>query len=473
MKQLQRLIFKSLTVFLCLISIGANGQIKEKVYSENFEVVDNAVLEVNTSYADIEFDTWNKNRVSIETTVQLEGATDEEAAAYFEKGGISVIGNSKKISVNTQSDKAWEGPSFIDMEDLHIEIPEMPEFDFDFLELVAMPMPPEPPMPEAPNPNFDHEAFEKEGEAYLKKWQEGFQKNFGEPYQKKMEEWQQKMEVKHKEVRERREKELEERMAAQNERMEDKLERKEEQKQRKREAIEERIEAKMKSERNERNSPNTFYFNRKGENRKYKIKKTIKIKMPKSTKIKMNVRHGEVKLAEHTNNINATLSHAKLYAATIDGDETKVVVSYSPIRVQKWNYGQLKADYSESIDLDEVLNLKLSAKSSEVTIENLVKTAFINNSFGPLLIRTIAEEFETLDVSLQNAEFVCRLPNKEGNIYMNGTASEFTLPTNLKLDKRTNHTSVVYKGYINNNNNNNKSDKSININSQYSEIILQ
>ncbi|CAM3563591.1 hypothetical protein [Zobellia roscoffensis] len=466
MKQLQRLMFKSLMVVLCLISIGANGQTKERVYSENFKVVDNAVLDINTSYADIEFDTWSKNQVSIETTVQLEGATDKEAEAYFEKGGFSITGNSREITITTQSDNAWQGPSFIDMEDLNIE---MPEFDFDFSELVAMPMPPEPPMPPAPNPNFDHEAFEKEGEAYLKRWQEGFQKNFGEPYQKKMEEWHQKMEVKHKEINERREKEFEQRMEAHNEHMRGKLERKAEQKKRKAVVIKERMEAKMEHEHNDEHSLNTFYFKSKGENKKFKIKKTIKIRMPKSTKIKMNVRHGEVKLAEHTSNINATLSHAKLYAATIDGNETKVMVSYSPIRVEKWNYGQLQANYSENVDLDEVLNLRLSAKSSEVTIENLVKTAFINNSFGPLLIRTIAEEFETLDVSLQNAEFVCRLPNKEGNIYMNGTASEFVVPPNLKLDKTTNHNSVVYKGSIGNK----QSAKSININSQYSEVILQ
>ncbi len=68
----------------------------------------------------------------------------------------------------------------------------------------------------------------------------------------------------------------------------------------------------------------------------------------------MNVRHGEVKLAENTNNIDATLSHASLLAATIDGDKTMVMASYSPVSVEKWNYGQLHTDYSENVDLKEV-----------------------------------------------------------------------------------------------------------------------
>ncbi|MGP1990674.1 hypothetical protein D9V96_002210 [Zobellia laminariae] len=470
MKQLQRLVFKSLTVALCLISIGAYGQIKERVNTESFNVENNAILDINTSYADIEFDTWNRNQVSIETTIQLEGATDKEAEAYFTREGFSIVGNSKKVVVTSHNDNSWSTNSFVDVDDLHIEIPEVPEFDafeFDFSELPEMPMPPEPPMPPAPNPNFDHKAFEREGDVYLKKWQEDFQKNFGKPYEKSMEEWHQKMEAKHEKVRERHEKELEHRMEAEKELIESKLEKRAEREERKAEAMEERMEDEI--ERNKRHSSNTFYYKREGESRKYKVKKTIKIKMPKSTKIKMNVRHGEVKLAEHTINMNATLSHAKLCAATIDGDETKVTVSYSPISVQKWNYGQLRADYSENVDLEEVFNLRLSSRSSEVTIENLMKTAFVTHNFGSLFIHNVADDFDTLDVTLQNAEFECSLPEVESNIYMNGTASEFVVPSKLKLDKTTNQGSVVYKGSADQKN----PSKSININAQYSEVVLQ
>ena len=472
MKQLQRLVFKSLTVALCLISIGANGQKKERVSIESFRVEDDAILDINTSYTDIEFDTWNKNEVTIETTIQLEGATDKEAEAYFKKEGFSIMGNSKKVVVTSHNDNSWLTNSFIDIEDLHIEIPEVPEFDafefdFDLSELIEMPMPPEPPMPPVPNPNFDHEAFEREGDAYLKKWQEDFQKNFGDPYEKRMQEWQQKMEAKHEEVRERHEEELELRMEAQQERIEARLEKRAEREERKAEAMEERMEDEI--ERNHRHPSNTFYYKRGGESRKYKVKKTIKIKMPKSTKIKMNVRHGEVKLAEHTSNMNATLSHAKLCAATIDGDETKVTVSYSPISVQKWNYGQLRADYSKNVDLEEVLNLRLSSRSSEVTIENLMKTAFITHNFGSLFIHNMDDNFETLDITLQNAELTCSLPKVEGNIYMNGTTSEFVVPAKLNLDKTTNQGSVVYKGNVGSEN----SNKSISINTQYSKVILQ
>src|SRR5690606_3519252 len=111
--------------------------------------------------------------------------------------------------------------------------------------------------------------------------------------------------------------------------------------------------------------PNIFFYSDKGDNKQYKIKKTIKIKLPKSTKIKMDVRHGEVKLAENTTDMNANLSYATLVASTIDGDKTYIDASYSPVSVQKWNYGRLKADYSENVTIKEVGDLTVNSTFSD------------------------------------------------------------------------------------------------------------
>ena len=150
--------------------------------------------------------------------------------------------------------------------------------------------------------------------------------------------------------------------------------------------------------------------------------------MPKSVKIKMNVRHGEVKLAENAKNINAKLSYATLLASTIDGDATIISASYSPVSVQQWNYGQLQTSYSDRVDLKEVLNLRLSATSSDVVIDRLIKTAYIKNDLGPLRINSIGKDFKALDVSLQNAELDCELPSSSFTIYVNGISSKFTAP---------------------------------------------
>ncbi|NNE78593.1 MAG: DUF4097 family beta strand repeat protein [Pricia sp.] len=481
MKQSKKQIFKSISVFLCLISIGAYGQKQKKTFSETFNVSSDAVLEINTSHADIVFETWNKDQVAVEATVELENASEQEAKDYFEHDGFEIMGNSKKVTVATGNEHPWSFAHLGNMENFHIEIPEMPEFesfafDFDFSDIENLP-----PMPPVPNPNFDYEAFKKDGERYLKEWQKNFEKDFGEPYQKRMLEWQKIHEGRKKEMQEHRQKMHEEQTEAQANQMAKRVEARVEEAKRRMENHQKRMaqgHAKLAMQDSTGikflqgdsigNRPNIFYFNSEGKNKNFEVKKTIKIKMPKSTRIKMDVRHGEVKLAENAKNLNATLSHASLFAATIDGDKTMVTASYSPVNVEKWNYGQLRTDYSERVNLKEVLNLRLSSTSSDVTIDNLSKTAFIKNSFGPLHINSVSNDFETLDITLQNAELVCSLPKTAYRIYVNSTDSQFEGPSNLELVKTTNQGSVVRKGHYLNKN----GDKSIAINAKYSEVVL-
>ena len=75
---------------------------QSKTYKETFTVNSDAVLDINTSHADIEFETWNKNQVEITAVVELEEATKEEAERYFEKDVIQIVGNSKEIEVTTK-----------------------------------------------------------------------------------------------------------------------------------------------------------------------------------------------------------------------------------------------------------------------------------------------------------------------------------------------------------------------------------
>ena len=190
--------------------------------------------------------------------------------------------------------------------------------------------------------------------------------------------------------------------------------------------------------------------------------------MPKANKMKMNVRHGEVKLAANTKNMDANLSYSTLRAFIIDGEETTVVASYSPVSVQKWNLGRLQAEYSEAVNLEEVVNLRLTATSSDVTIDRLLDKAFIKNNYGPLTIHTISDSFTDLDVSLQNAELNCNLPKTPFKIYVNGTSSKLTSPLELQLERTVNGSTTVNKGFYRNKN----SGKSIVINSKYSEVTL-
>jgi hypothetical protein len=243
------------------------------------------------------------------------------------------------------------------------------------------------------------------------------------------------------------------------------------------EAIERRAEAvKRRStdrslfmSRNDGDAPNIFYFSSEGKNKKYEVKKSIKIKMPKSTRLKMNVKHGEVKLAATTKDLNASLRYASLLAATIDGASTDIRVAYSPVVVQKWNLGQLSADYSDRVNLKEVNYLNLNATSSNIIIDRLNHKAVVTNNLGELVINSVADNFSELNVAVKNGEFRCKLPMAAVSLYLNGTNSSTHFPNSLQLKTTKNQNTMVYEGFQKNAD----SGKMITVNSKYSEVVLE
>lgn len=498
MSRLRQILFKSTPIFLCFIAIGAYGQKQSKTFKETFNVNVDAVIEINTSHADIEFETWDKNEVVVEATIELDGATAEEAAKYFKSSAIKIMGNSQNIEISTKTENSFFVTNYSDMGDFDIdipniehillnipELPEMPEFPEmpELLELVEMaelaPMPRMPPIAFAA---FDYKAFKKDGDKYLKEWKKGFDKSFDEDYQEKMEEWSEKMDAKREIMEERREEMRAEREEAREVRREEMESRREEMRERREEMQEQRDEMQtLRAEQRESmrevrrlhlssgdDESSIFYFSSDGEKKNFKIKKTIKIKMPKSVKLKMNVRHGEVKLAENTRNINATLSYARLFGATVDGDNTIIKASYSPVSIQKWNRGQLKANYSENVSLKEVKELKMSSISSNVTIDQLLYTAQIKNNMGSLIINNVSNNFKSINISVEHGVLECALPSAPYVIMVTESGSEVTAPSILTLDKTKSYNGTVHKGYHINKN----SDKAIVINSKYSKVVL-
>ena len=74
MNKLRLTLFKSMTIFLCLITTGVYSQKQTKTFYETFTTNAETVLDINTTHSDIEFETWNKNEVAIE---QLKAFTSQ------------------------------------------------------------------------------------------------------------------------------------------------------------------------------------------------------------------------------------------------------------------------------------------------------------------------------------------------------------------------------------------------------------
>ncbi|WP_343485785.1 DNA-binding protein [Allomuricauda sp. d1] len=474
----KQLLFNTALAFM--VALGMTAQEQSKTYKETFIVSDDAVLEINTSHADIEFETWDKNQVEITAIVTLEGATDEEMEKYFDKSPVEIKGNSNEIEITTSSKDSWNFIADSNF-DFNFDVPKM-ELLFEDLEFPELPelavipeMPELPPMPPIPFTNFDYGKYKKDGDKYLKEWKKEFDKNFDKEYQKRLEAWSEEM----KERSERMKARIEERKAEREKAMEERKKALAEN----REALREQREA-LREQRNSlrrhygRNviisrdgdeEPSIFYFSSDGEDKRYKVKKSIKIKMPKSVKLKMNVRHGAVKLAALAKDVDANLRYSSLTGSIVEGRNTDIRASYSPVFIDKWNYGALKIDYTDDVELYEVTELDLNSVSSNIIIHKLTQGAKMNANLGVLNIKKIQDDFKTLSIDVKNGELHCKIPNSAFLVEVDETHSDVKYPNTLVLEKSTGFSNVVHSGY----HVNNKSPKFIKINSRYSDVVLE
>jgi hypothetical protein len=198
------------------------------------------------------------------------------------------------------------------------------------------------------------------------------------------------------------------------------------------------------------------------ERRNDKIKKTIKIKMPRDTKLKVNVRHGELKFASVIHNLKADLKHSSLLADVIDGSETSINASYTPVLVNKWNAGELTLRYVEDALLKQVNTLALYSNSSNINIDYLAGNSIIDGSFGDLTIHNILDSFKNLNIILENSDANIKLPKTDYNLQFKGNRTKLKHPENSKRE----YVSSYSIGDL-------ASSRAIVINAKYSSVFMQ
>ena len=314
---------RSSDLFLASFSVNAHQKLQKT--SQTVKANKDVTLNLDTSYTNIEIDTWNKNEVKIEAYIESEELSKAELQDILESWEVEVTGSGANISISTGSDfnpnYNWNFNSEFDEDALRA---------LEELQFVMADMPELPELPEGVhNVNFDFDTYKKEGEAYLEKWSKEYQEKYGKEYKDKMKAWAKEfsktdfdkyskemeawgkkfgesfgkdMEVWGEKFGENFGKEWEEKMEKHGKLLEEQLEKHE----------------------------GNFFFNNVRNN---KVIKTIKIKMPKGTKLKLNVRHGELKIVSVIHNLKADLSHSTLVVESINGSNTSINASYTPVLV--------------------------------------------------------------------------------------------------------------------------------------------
>lgn len=544
-----------LLFFYCALSVSAQERLTK--VSKKIEVTKEVEIDLNTSYVQIEIDTWNKSTLEVEAYIEGEKLSKDELKEALKAWNLKVEGSGSRVKITSDgSHGSWDVSQITNdalqsleslkvlefLEDMDFgdlpEMPEMPELpempDMGRLEFPEAPEIPE--LPELPNGItnviFDSEAYKKEGEVYLERWSKdypaknrkkmkawgremanidfkSFEKRievwgdkfgtkFGEDYGKKMEvwgaefgkrfdgEWSKKMEAWGKRYGKKMEKqsklvdkqakliakraELIEKRADKREDMIDKrteaLEAKADRDQSRAEKSQERLreEQAYRKERQDEiiERKANILSRRLNSGNSDKVKRVIRIKMPKNAKLNLNVRHGELKMTSVIYNLKADISHTRFLANHIDGSDTSISVSYSPVQVTTWSDGELNLKYVEDARLHAVASLRLNSNSSDMHIDTLTGTAIIDGSFGDLSISKISETFTNLNINLDNSEAILKLPSStvDYSMYFKGNRSR------LNDELTTQQT-------INNHPNTKKSGKMIVINAKFSNVALK
>ncbi|WP_026450704.1 hypothetical protein [Aequorivita capsosiphonis] len=445
----------------------------QKNYLESFNVSDNVEVSVNSSYTDIIFETWNKNKVEVEAYIEGERLSEKEKQQLMKNWDLNITGNSKKISIN--SDAGSQASAMSMLPDMDFIGPLMESLVMPMIQNVKVPPLPKDLFENIGNIQFDYEAYKKDEEGYMKKFEAQMDKKFGKDFERKMEQWGENFErswddKKADSIGEAYGKSMEAWGEAYGKKMEAWGE-----------AYGKRMEAWAEQFDDEggnytktvTKSPNgTSIVIKSGKNSSNtstgKTKKTIIIRLPKNAKTDINVRYGDLKMAE-ANNIKANLNYTSFTANTVDGKQTVINAAYAPVVVNKWKQGELNVKYVDKCNIDNIQNINLQANSSDVRIGNITQQAFLSGSFGDLRIDKVSDGFETLDISLENTDAKVKVPSGAFSFYFNGKKSTLKYPKSLQLKESKSADRVLVKGF----NQSNSSNKTISINSTYSNVSLQ
>jgi len=205
-----------------------------------------------------------------------------------------------------------------------------------------------------------------------------------------------------------------------------------------------------------------------GDYKKVKATKTIIIRMPKNARTEINVRHGEIKMAD-AYNIKATLNYSPFTANSIDGGNTLINASYAPVVVNNWNDGVLLVKYIDKCKINNVRRIDLESNSSNVEINLITDVATLSGSFGDIKINKVSDGFNTIHLDLDNTDAFIAVPNAAFTFYFNGKRSTLLYPQSLQLNQKKENGRVLINGF----NKNNSSNKSFTINAVYSNVKLQ
>lgn len=453
MKTLRRNKLSQFLAILILASGSLVAQTQQKV-KKTYPVNKDATITVDARHTKLIFETWDKNEMQVEAFIETKGLSEEEVKNALNDWQISVKGDRSNMTITSNAGGFGKLPPMPGLDSLQIMTSSIVGPILDGLAPMIAEISQHPPLPpefmeSVSSIKFDHEAYKRDGEEYMKKWEKEMEKKFGKDVEVKMQKWSENFEKDAEKWGAKMEKEMkvwEEKHGKEMEKWAEQfgadMEAWGEQFGKEMEIWAQQFENKEGGNTVIHNSNVTFV-----KANDFKANKTMIIRMPKDAKLKLDVRFGEVQLSEKVMDLKAQISHGKLVANTIGGKGTKVDVSYSPVKIKVWEYGVLNTSYVQNASIDKARSLKLVSSSSNVKIGEIEETAVISGTFGSLDILALDPEFKSLAINLENSELELNIPETALNFNYTGSQSSIEYPSSIKAKPVKSYDSELINGY--------------------------
>ncbi len=440
-----------------LCCAGVFAQDRQNKLKERLTVDADVTVNLNTSHTNVIFETWNKNTVAVEAFLESNDLTDDNSKRILDSWKINVSGNNRDVIINSAAGNLWTRSVTatnirMTKEELRMLSPAITDMLGPIMENIA-----NNPMPNTLSDDYENVSMKTrkntaEEDKYIQQWENQIREKFSDDIDQKKQVWAKQFEGTpnsvsghtgtHKQT-------WEQHYGKQMKAWANQL-------------------AKDIGNQQKGTANVTVYQYSTNKISSNGTSKIIKISMPVGAKLKLNIRHGDVQLAERSKNIKASLSHTKLSANIIDGAQTYIKASYSPVFVRQWNNGRLVINYVKNCRIQKAKNLLVNADSSNVYIQELEENGAISGSFGVITIENLGASFSTLDLAVQNSDFKLKLPKTAFNLSYSGAHSLISLPKTLEISSRKNFGNVFINGFQHTR----STDKMITINAKYSEVVL-
>lgn len=442
---------------ILLLTVSVQAQKFDKKINENFKVNSDVTIVINAAQTDVDIETWNRNEVSIEAVMEVEGISKKEADKILGKWKFEALGNKSKVKITSLSDNfdfEYDRDFDFNFDFPEIEIPyfELPVIDFPEFKI--------PEMPQMPEMEFDYEAYKKDS-SYLKGYKiqvakqvEKF-KNSG--WKMKFDSVRNSEEFKHSvEEAKRAVEEVRKQMLENNVEFKEQMKAAEEAGKMAKELIKKmKEEGKFDSIRNR--SENIYFKFSDNKNSKVKIKKYLKIKVPKNATFDLNVRQGKLNIPNSSTKMSANISYGNFIGGIITGSKNELIFSNSPVQIDNLNSGNITLKNVPNATFGTFSNANLFSNSSNVLINEVGIDTSLSQKFGSIKINGIVPNFKAFNLILDSAKANLKFANANFVYQINSKKSTLELSDKLKEVKSKTVDGVnLLEGFYNNKSSQNK-----------------